>query len=60
MSWMIGGRRLFCSPKYPNRQWGPTQFAIAFKLCIKICHFEASGKPGGLEIKWYTSASGLF
>jgi hypothetical protein len=28
-------------------------------VCFRICHLEGSGKLGGLEIKWYTSASGL-
>jgi hypothetical protein len=29
------------------------------QLCFRICHLEGSGKAGGLEIEWYTSASGL-
>ena len=26
------------------------------KLCLGVCHQEGSGKPGWLEIKWYTPA----
>jgi len=33
--------------------------AIAFQLCFRLCHYEGSGKPGELEIKWYKLASGL-
>jgi len=33
--------------------------AIAFQLCISLCHKEGSGEPGWLEIKRYTSAFGL-
>jgi hypothetical protein len=46
--------------KISKQAMGPTQFAVAFKLCRKMCHFEGSGKPGWFEIKWYTSASSLF
>ena len=34
-------------------------FTIGFQLCFRICHKEGSGKPGWLEVKWYTSASSL-
>jgi hypothetical protein len=34
--------------------------AIAFQLCLRICHYEGSGVAGKLEMKWYTSASGFF
>ena len=27
---------------------------------VRVGHWEGSGKPGGLEIKWYTSASSLW
>jgi len=30
--------------------------ATAFQLSFRVCHKEGSGKPGWLEIKWYTSA----
>jgi hypothetical protein len=32
---------------------------IAFQLYFRACQKEGSGEPGELEIKWYTSASGL-
>jgi hypothetical protein len=32
---------------------------IVFQLCFRICHYQGSGKPAELEIKYYTSASGL-
>ena len=33
--------------------------AIAFQICFRVCHYEGSGEPGWLEIKWYTSTFGL-
>jgi hypothetical protein len=33
--------------------------AIAFKLGFRICHQEGPRKPGGAEIEWDTSPSGL-
>jgi hypothetical protein len=30
-----------------------------FQLCFKICQKESPEKPGGTEIEWDTSASGL-
>jgi len=33
--------------------------AIAFQLYFRICHYQGSGKPAKLEIKYYASASGL-
>jgi hypothetical protein len=30
----------------------------AFQLALE-CHYEGPGKPGGAEITWDTSASGL-
>jgi len=33
--------------------------AIAFQICFTVCHYEGSGEPGWLEIKWYTSSFGL-
>jgi hypothetical protein len=34
--------------------------ATAFQLCFRVCHLEGPGKPGGTEIKWDTSAVGLY
>jgi hypothetical protein len=31
----------------------------AFQLCLRVCHQEGPRKPGGIEIKWDTSAAGL-
>ena len=33
--------------------------AIDFLLSFRECHQEGSDKSGWIEIKWYTSASGL-
>jgi len=33
---------------------------IAIQLCFRVRHQEDSGKPGWREIKWYTSACGLY
>ena len=30
-----------------------------FEPAFRVCHWKGSGKPGWLEIKWYTSASSL-
>jgi hypothetical protein len=30
-----------------------------FQLCCRVRHWEGSGKPGWIENKWYTSATGL-
>jgi hypothetical protein len=38
---------------------GDALIAIAVQLCLIVCHQEGRGKPGWLEIKWYTSVSGL-
>ena len=32
----------------------------AFQLSLRVCHYEGSGKPGWLEVKWYTSACGFW
>jgi hypothetical protein len=32
---------------------------ISFQLCFRIRHYEGSGKPIWLEIKWYTTPFGL-
>jgi hypothetical protein len=42
---------------FPNRGCSN---AIAFQLCFRIRYYERSGNPGWLEIKWHTSAFGLF
>jgi hypothetical protein len=49
------------------QQQGLTKLQIRFYVCVCvrvvrmfwICHYDMSGKPGWLEIKWYISASGL-
>jgi len=33
--------------------------ATAFQICFRVYHYEGSGEPGWLEIKWYTSTFGL-
>jgi len=33
--------------------------AIALQLCFRRFYYEVIGKPGGLQINWFTSASGL-
>jgi hypothetical protein len=30
--------------------------AIGFQLCFRLLSLKGSGKPGWLEIQWYTSA----
>jgi hypothetical protein len=40
-------------------EWFETRryrIAIAFELYFRERHWEGPGKPGWLEIKWYTSA----
>ena len=34
-------------------------YCIVLQFCFRICHFEDPGKPGWLDIKCYTSDSGL-
>jgi hypothetical protein len=51
------GKHLFSYPK-----WSETRrcsVTTAFQLCFRMCHYEDAGKPGGTEIEWDTSASGL-
>ena len=50
------------SDRFPIRnglKQGDCSIAISFELCLGLCHQEGSDKPGLLEIKWYTPASGL-
>jgi len=45
----------------PVLEWFETRkcfIATAFQW-FKVCHYDGLGKPGWLEIKWYTSAFGL-
>jgi hypothetical protein len=34
--------------------------AIAFQLCFRVCHYEGSGKQGGLKLNGPKSATGLY
>ena len=38
---------------------GDAFIATDFLLCFSRCHQDHSDKPGGLEIRWFTSAYSL-
>jgi hypothetical protein len=53
----------YLSDNFPNQiglQQGDDLSPLLFKPYFRTCNLEGPRKPGGNEIKWDTSASGLY
>ena len=47
---MIRGRRLFFSPKYPNRQWGPPNSPLLLNFALKYAILRVWVNQEGLKL----------